>query len=126
MQKVDLNYVTISLDDNRVLLIKFRDGADVDLEKTKEIMSTCVGLVKDKKFYLITDGRDIHGSIDHGSRKYMSEHEINKLSLAQAIVVNNMALRLVANFYLKFYKHDQPMKVFAGIREARKWVLSHK
>ena len=49
MQKVDLNYVTISLDDNRVLLIKFRDGADVDLVREDPV------LYADSHFFLLLD-----------------------------------------------------------------------
>ena len=124
MKEVDLYSVNISLDADRVLLIKFKDGADVDVEKAEQIMKTSFKLVNKKRFYLITDARDIHGSIDHSSRKYMSEHEVNNLSIAQAIVVNNMPLKLIANFYLKFYKHNQPMRVFSNIEKARKWVLS--
>jgi len=125
MKKKELYSVEISLDEERVLLIKFKNKVDVDIEEAKKIMSLSYDIVEKTPFYLIVDARDVLSSVDHDSRKFMSEHEINKINIAQAIIVNNMPIRLLANFYLKFYKHSHPMKVFTDINEARKWVLLH-
>ena len=116
--------VIISLDEERVLLIKFKDKVDVDIEEAKKIMSLSYDIVGRTPFYLIVDARDVYSSIDHNSRKLMSEHKVNEFNIAQAIIVNNMPIRLLANFYLKFYKHNNPIKVFTNIDEGREWVLS--
>jgi hypothetical protein len=125
MNEIELDSANISLDKERVLLIKFKSGADVDIEETKKIMSLSSGIIDEKRFYVLVDARDIFVSIDHKSRKYMAEHEVNKYNIAQAMVVNNMPVRLIANFYLKFYKHSYPMKVFRSIDKARTWLMIH-
>jgi hypothetical protein len=123
MDKIDLESAKISLDKNRILLIKFKNDADVGIEKAKEIMSFSSVMVGEKQFYVLVDAKDVFVSVDHKSRKYMAEHEINKYNIAQAMVVNNMPVRIIANFYLNFYKHAYPMKVFTDTIEARKWLL---
>ncbi|NQX97735.1 MAG: hypothetical protein HRT73_07630 [Flavobacteriales bacterium] len=120
----ELHSVTISLDKERVLLIKYKDGVYVDIDEAEKIMEATVEIVGKTNFYLIVDARDILSSLDHNSRKFMSEHEVNEFNIAQAIIVNNMPIRLLANFYLKFYKHNNPIRVFTDIDEGRKWVLS--
>lgn len=123
MKEIDLYSANISLNKERVLLIKFKNGVDVDIEETKKIMSSSSDMIAEEPFYVLIDARDIFGSIDHISRKYMSEHEVNKYNIAQAMVVNNIPIRLIANFYLKFYKHTYPIKVFGDIEEAKEWLL---
>ena len=95
----------------------------VNIEETKKIMSLSAEMVNKKPFYVLVDARDILASVDHNSRKYMAEHEVNKHNMAQAMVVNNMPIRIIANFYLKFYKHAYPMKIFTDISKAREWLL---
>jgi len=121
----ELYSAIISLDEDKVLLVKYKNGMDVDLEEAEKIMDATVNIVEKTPFYLIVDARDVLGSIDHNSRKLMSEHEVNEFNIAQAIIVNNIASRLVANFYLKFYKHSNPIKVFTNINEGRKWLLTN-
>lgn len=123
MNEIELNSANISLDRDRVLLIKFKSGADVDIEETKKIMNLSAEMVDKKRFYVLVDARDIFVSVDHKSRKYMAEHEVNKYNIAQAMVVNNMPVRMIANFYLRFYKHAYPMKVFKNINKARAWLM---
>tara|TARA_B100000809_G_scaffold160242_1_gene157617 strand:+ start:2277 stop:2657 length:381 start_codon:yes stop_codon:yes gene_type:complete len=123
MKQIDLDSANISLDKDRVLLINFKDDADVGIEEAEEIMNSSSIMVGEKQFYVLINAKDIFVSVDHKSRKYMAEHGIHKYNIAQAMVVNNMPVRIIANFYLNFYKHTYPMKVFTDIVKARKWLL---
>lgn len=123
MNEFELESAHISLDEERVLFIKFKDGADVDIEETKKIMSYSADMIDEKPFYVLIDARDMFVNVDHESRKYMAEHEVNKFNMAQAMVVNRMPVRILANFYLKFYKHKYPMKVFKDLVAAREWLF---
>ena len=122
MSVVNLDSVTMSLDQDRVLLIKFKEVA-VDIEETRKIMNRSAEMVNKKGFRVLIDARDVYASVDHNSRKYMAEHEVNEYNIAQAMVVNNIPVRIIANFYLKFYKHSYPMKVFKNIDSAREWLM---
>lgn len=125
MKVKELYSATISFNEEGVLLVKFKDNVEVGIGEAIELVDVSLELVAGKSFYLLVDARDIASSMDHESRKYIAGHkEYNKLNIAQAIIVNTTQIRLIANFYFKFYGHVNPVKVFTRMDEGRKWLLS--
>ena len=121
----ELYSAIIELDSESVLTVKFKNNVDVKLDEAKRLVDVSLEMVNGKMFYLLVDARDILSAMDHPSRKYIAEHkEYNRLNIAQAIVVNNMAIKLLAIAYYKLYPHDQPIRIFSDIEEARNWLLS--
>jgi len=109
-----------------VLLVKFKNSVDINIKEAIDLVDISLALVNGKSFYLLVDARDILSSMDHASRKYVAEHKVyNELNIAQAIVVNNMPIRLLASAYYKLYSHKNPVKVFSSLQEAEKWLFSH-
>lgn len=124
MQKCELYSAVITLKDDE-LRVKFKDNISVEIGEAIKLINTALEMLDGKWFYLMVDARDILSSMDHSSRKYIAEHEeFNAQNYAQAIVVNNMPIRLLANFYLKFYSHPNPVKVFSKMDEGEKWLKS--
>lgn len=122
----ELYSATITFDEEGVLLVKFKDNVEVGIGEAIELVDVSLELVAGKSFYLLVDARDIFSSMDHESRKYIAGHEeYNRLNIAQAIIVNNMHIRLIANFYFKFYGHVNPVKVFTDIDEGKRWLLTN-
>lgn len=116
----------ISYDRNNLITVRFKDGIDLNIEEIKLLVDWTLDVVKNNPFYLLVDARDILSSMDHQSRKFFAEHvEYNQLNIAQAIVVNNMPIRLIAMAYYKLYKHSNPIQVFKDIEEAKSWLFSH-
>jgi len=117
---------TITFDSESVLLVRFKNDVYVDVEEAKKLVVASLEMVSGKSFYLLVDARDILSSIDHESRKYIADHkEYNDLNVAQSIIVNNMPIRLLAQFYYKVYQHKNPVKIFSTMEEGKKWLLSH-
>lgn len=124
MDSRDLYSATISLGADKVLLVKFKNNAEVEIEEAIKLVDASLEMINNNSFYLLVDARDIFGTIDHESRKYIAEHKrYNELNIAQAIVVNNMPIRLLASAYFRFYNHVNPVKIFRDIEEARDWLF---
>lgn len=124
MKKVEFNSAIISFDNQNILTVTFKDGVEVDIDEIIMLTDASLKIVDNKPFYLLVDARNILSSIDHPSRKYITEHKIyNELNIAQAIVANNMPIRIIANFYIKYYKHINPVKVFSRVEDAKEWLL---
>ena len=122
----EFHSATISFDNINLVITKFKNGVDVNLKEMELLIDYSLDIVNDKPFYLLVDARDILSSMDHESRKYFAEHKkYNKLNIAQAIVVNNMPIRLLASAYYKLYTHENPVKVFSDIESAKTWLFSH-
>ncbi len=116
----------MSFNNENLIVVKFKDRIDLDLCEITKLVEWTLDAVKNKPFLLLIDARDILSSMDHESRKYFAEHEeYNKLNIAQAIVVNNMPIRLLATAYYKLYKHQTPIKIFKDIEDAKDWLFSH-
>jgi len=119
----ELYSANISIDEERLLMVKFKNDVSVEIDEMIKLVDVSLELVDDQPFYLLVDARDILGSMDHESRKYIAEHEqYNNLNIAQAIVVNNMPIRLLASAYYSLYKHVNPVKIFSDIDKAKEWL----
>ncbi len=124
MSKKSVYSANISFDkNNNLLLVKFKNGVNIEIDEMNVLIDESLKLVGTTPFLLLVDARDILSDIDHESRHFFVNHdEYNHLNIAQAIVVNNTPIKLLANFYLKFYSHKKPVKVFKSIDEAKKWL----
>lgn len=125
MKSYDSYSAIISFDSQQsILTVKFKNNVEVDINEMKILVEETIKIVEDQKFYLLVDARDVLSSMDHNARKYFAEHtEYNHLNIAQAIVTNNMPVRLLAMAYYKLYPHQNPVKVFADIETAKEWLI---
>ncbi len=64
--------------------------------------------------------------IDPEVRKWASAPDGNKKTIADAILINSLAHKLQANFYLKFNKPVKPTKLFNAREKAVVWLLKQK
>ena len=63
-----------------------------------------------------------HASVDSESRAYMATEDALRFSIAEAVIIRNVAQRMIGNFYLKFDKPNKPIHLFNEIDEAEKWL----
>ena len=55
----------------------------------------------------------------------LSQNEYNPYSKADAFVLNSMAQKILANFYIKFNKPERPTKFFNNADEALIWLKQY-
>lgn len=125
MDKRELYSATIAFDASQILLVTFKNNVEVDLEEMIKLVDVSLEMVKNTPFYLLVDARNILSTISHEAREYITKHEeYGRLNIAQAIIVNNMPIKILANFYMKFYKQPNPVRMFGDILEGRTWLLT--
>jgi hypothetical protein len=59
-------------------------------------------------------------SISSEARRYSEDKSMS--TPAQAIIIHNLAQRMIAKFYRMFRKDDHPLKFFGDIDEAVDWL----
>jgi hypothetical protein len=59
-------------------------------------------------------------------REWASQPNENGYTYVDAIVISNLAQKLIANFYLKFNKPPRPTKIFYDSDKAVEWILIQK
>jgi hypothetical protein len=125
MDKRDLYSATITFDSSHVLLVTFKNDVEVDVTEMIKLVDVSLEMVNKTPFYLLVDARNILSTISHEAREYITKHEeYTRLNIAQAIIVNNMPVKILANFYMKFYNQPSPVKLFGDFNEGRTWLLS--
>lgn len=62
--------------------------------------------------------------LDPEVREWAAHSSGNKKTIADALVINNLAHKLLADFYVKYNKPFKPTKVFNNRDRAVKWLMS--
>ena len=117
----------IWIDDDNILCVKFREEySEWDLKEVKECFKVYqdLGFGNGHKALQLIDGRLSFNITKEG--KDFAAANGKTFFIASAIVADNLATRIVVNFFNKFYKHDVPFKMFSTKRKAKEWLLKFR
>lgn len=105
------------------ILLQFKDKVKFELEDAIEVMDIIYDFVEGKSFVILSDARDIRSDMSNEARKHFANDKKNvAIRKGQAIVVNNLHTKIIANFYMKFDKPANHIKIFSDYEKAEKWV----
>jgi hypothetical protein len=124
MKKAELSYATLEKRGDFIWLI-IKEDAELDVKEVKEFTSMCEKLSGNKPYFLISDAR-VNLSITTEGRKAAASRTISPLLVANAVLVNNVAVRMVANFFTAVNKPHFKYKVFNEEQEALAWLKKQK
>ena len=116
----------ITLFDNRIVKIRFKDDVDFVLEDAIEANQTMIDLADGKPYLSLVDTLSIRSQMSNDAMNHFATDELTKgIRIAEAIVVNSLHNKILANFYLKFTKSHNPVKVFNFIDmdKSIEWLL---
>lgn len=116
---------SITMIDPEILEIRYKPKVDVSVEDMREILDSIydfTGKKPLKRLIVITDG----SSLQLKARLLLQEE--NKMRkeyiIAEAVLVNSLAQKMITNFYLKFIKDSFPSKFFTDYNKAVEWLKS--
>jgi hypothetical protein len=72
--------------------------------------------------YKVLTAPQINADIEPEVRNYLVQPQRAERVSADALVINNLPHRLLADFYLKFNRPDIPTRFFSSEEEAREWL----
>jgi hypothetical protein len=110
----------ISLIDEHVLLVSVRDGMTIDVQQLWENFNATVELNPAADYPVIFETQGFV-SITKEARELAASREMAKDVAAMALIVNTMATRILANFYLKVNKPMRPTRMFTDMQKAIEW-----
>ncbi len=112
----------IWIEDEEILCLKFNEDAEIDIEEAR----ACFGIYKDlgfgpnKKVLQLIDGSS-NFIINSDARTFVAKEGKNFFH-ASAIVSENLAIRLLVNFFNRIHKQEVPFKMFSSEKKARQWL----
>ncbi len=107
-----------------IIYVQTFENAEIEIPEIDEMNIYLRSLVEDGPCYLIVFPGV--GSISsHEARKHAAKLK-NKNIIAEAIIIDNLATRLLANFYMKINRPEQRIKLFSNEKAALEWINSIK
>tara|TARA_B110000014_G_scaffold258500_1_gene244719 strand:- start:1102 stop:1506 length:405 start_codon:yes stop_codon:yes gene_type:complete len=109
------------LSDN-LIYIKIKDKLNITV-KDGVIFRDQLLTFSDKKFGILVDARDIKSTATINSMRFFTiDPAFNKSCVFQSIVTDNLSIRLLANFYVKYLRNKSKAKVFNNYNDALLWL----
>ena len=107
-----------------IVIIRIKDNVHMELEDSRAEREM---LYREKAHLLpmkvmIVPGE--HASVSKEVRDYSNAPENTKMIKAEAIVVQALAHKIMANFITKFYKTPMPVKIFNNEEKALEWLIN--
>lgn len=121
-QIINTKNAIISKITDRIVLLEFKPDVVFELEDAIEVNTLIYNLVEGKPFLsLVVSNR--YGSISTEAREFFAKDpKTQNIRLAEAFIVTNLPMRILANFYKQFHKPSNPIKFFKNKEEAINWL----
>jgi hypothetical protein len=121
MTAINLEKSIISLIDEHILHIHLKSNQEINLDDAQQVLAAMGSIGEGKKLPVFIDAGEFV-SIDDSVRSFSASKVGNIYTIADAIAVENIAQKLLANFYLKNDHPDVPTKIFNNKQEALGWL----
>ena len=118
---------SISKLNDYVAWVRFNNNSYVNLEQAIEMRDKGLELFQGEKYFGLIDTREVFTNASNEALQFLAnDDKLSKFCVAQAIVVDNLAVSMVANFYTKYIKNNKEVKTFNDIDKAMKWLETKK
>ncbi|MES2761641.1 MAG: hypothetical protein V4677_05520 [Bacteroidota bacterium] len=120
---INFDYAHVQLLNNGIVKIEMLEDQIIDLQEAVQL-NIAQGELLEGKPGLVLMVADSSTQFTSDARDFSASSEGLRFSIAEAILVKNLAQRIVVSFYLKINKPAKPSKAFNTEEEAIKWLLS--
>lgn len=111
----------VALKETNVLSVDLTK-TEYDKEEVEHITENIRYIARDHKYLLLINS-DPESSITYEGLKVLARPGSLSYAIAKAYVITSLPQKLMANFYLHFFKPSIPVKFFKNKREAELWLL---
>lgn len=113
------------LNERGILYVKIKEDAEISDTDANELFAAYEKLgCKQNKVLQIIDARS-GGTITPEGRE-VSVKNSKDYFIASAVISNNLAVKLIVNFFNSFYKYEVPLKIFKTEEEGLNWLDQFK
>lgn len=117
---IDLGFATVSLIELNIINTNIITKYTINLEQAKLLLDAYLKVGNGQKLpHLITASKFV--IMEKEVMEFVST-EANKYGKADAFVIQTLAQKIIANFYIKFHKPKVPTKFFQSKEKALNWL----
>lgn len=118
---VDLVHSTVCLRKDGILEIVCSDDTIMEVHHIREVLKATNEIGNGKRFPTITMAGK-YTTVTKEAREFMATKEAVQFSIVEAYVIQSLAQKILANFYLKFNKPPVKTKIFTDKTKAILWL----
>ena len=111
-------------DEDDISWLVFLPESEVEEADAVAIINAAGITFSGEKFVVLADIRNLK-SISGEARAYLAGGSAERIHAAVAILVENTATRLLANFFINFHKPSRPTRIFSDEQKAIVWLKEH-
>ena len=125
IKELDYPEVNIQLKSNEIVYVLFKDNCVLDIDLQMRLLKDYNTITDNKLMPFIFMAAE-NVNITKEARDNAVKIEDQSSLGASAVIVNNLAYKLIANFYMRFNKPKRPFKTFSNEKDAIEWLLTLK
>jgi hypothetical protein len=118
---IELRASTVSLREDGIMHFDLKAVDEFGANDVRDILKTVEQIGGGKKFCNLVTVRQ-YVTIHKDARALSAKEEGNRYTIADAMVVNNTAMKLVLNLYMAFDKPIRPTRGFTSEENAIAWL----
>ncbi len=112
----------IELKQEGYFFVRMKDGSNSTVETVIESQKIMVEMLPEGPIYILVNSGQGSTSEDD-IYEYINKSAFKKRVKAQAIIVHDLATRLMGNIFLRFVKGERAIKIFSTQKDAEKWLF---
>ncbi len=116
---------SLSMFEDGILHVHLFEDSEITIDESKLMFKASMEVTEGKKFVTLVDAR-AKVIVSKESREWGSTPEAQKNMIAQAIIVDSLANRIVGNFIIKFHKPTAKTRLFSDEESALAWLRAQK
>ena len=124
LAEVDAPKYNIKLKSDGIVYVVFKENTMLDIDLQIEMLNIYKEITKDELTPFMFEA-EYGVEITKEARDNAIVMEDQTPCKVTAVIVQNIAYALIANFYMKFNKPKRPFKVYNKKEEAIEWLKSH-
>lgn len=120
LRTIESEFIILSINSDGIGQMHFKDNITFDIPEQMEHLKNLIEITNGQKTpFVVTAGENV--TITKDARDNAIVIEDDSPVCASAIVVQNLAYKLLAEFYIKIQKPKQPYKIFTNQDSAFEW-----
>lgn len=124
LEKIKLDKALIELLTPNIVLITIKNKIVIEANDIIEMKKVNIELTQGKAYAIVAISGE-YSSISAEARVLLASNKMEVNRKAIAFVFDNLALRLLARFYIKINKPSSPTQSFSTKEEAINWVKEY-
>lgn len=122
--KGKLDFLQVYTNPNlNIIAIHYQADAFIDLEKANETIALTRPFLKEGYNLAISDAREMGVVISKEANRIFKNYPAKDEAKALAIMVSNIPIRLMANFFINVEQPEVTTKAFNQLESAIEWLL---